>query len=82
MQMLTLMVFHKMTPQQTHAGRPIGTDTTQERSYSPIFKQDVFVNAVEIMEEKTNIQSHMITVSLSTNKFMTGVLDIKDITSV
>lgn len=45
--LLTLMFFSKMAPPQPHDGRPIGTETTQERPHSPSFVEDVFVNAVE-----------------------------------
>lgn len=54
---LTIMLFHKMTPPEAKDCCPIGTATTQKRSQSSRFVDEIFANAGEVKRKKKGSQS-------------------------
>lgn len=51
------MLFHKMTPPEAKDCCPIGTATTQKRSQSSRFVDEIFANAGEVKRKKKGSQS-------------------------
>lgn len=52
------MLFHKMTPPEAKDCCPIGTATTQKRSQSSRFVDEIFANAGEVKRKKKKVHNH------------------------
>lgn len=64
-----MMLFHKMPPPEAKDCCPIGTATTQERSQSSRFVDEIFANAGEVKRKK-KVHNH------STQKYSLGCLGL------
>lgn len=67
------MLFHKMTPPEAKDCCPIGTATTQKRSPSSRFVDEIFANAGEVKrKKKKKVHNH----STLTKNTAWGVWDL------